>query len=144
MTGSASAINLAGQDHTFTLSGIQFAATDAGGAPTGQAAAGRLGHPVHLDRPEPPTGPTVTALGGQQYQCVVDITGTCAVTVTSAVAATGVLTVTGISVFLDRGTGTATESVVNYGMPALLGPAPVLTKTWVSINVTATPTVSVT
>jgi uncharacterized repeat protein (TIGR01451 family) len=144
VTGSASDINLAGQDHTFTLSGIQFAATDAGGAPTGQG-------PLQADSvirftwtgPNPPTGPTVTALGGQQYQCVVDITGTCAVTVTSAVAATGVLTVTGISVFLDRGTGTATESIVNYGMPALLGPAPVLTKTWVSINVTATPTVSV-
>jgi hypothetical protein len=97
VTGSASGINFAGQDHTFTLSGVQFVATDANGAPTGQGPLDS-GSIIRFSwaGPGTATGPTVTSLGGQQYQCVVDVTGTCAVTVTSAAAATGTLTVTGI------------------------------------------------
>ncbi|GAA4094276.1 prealbumin-like fold domain-containing protein [Nonomuraea soli] len=134
--GEASGVNLAGQDHTFTLSGIQFAATDAGGNPSGQGPL-QAGSVIRFtwDGPGEATGTGVTSLGGQAYQCVVDDTGTCQATVTSAVADEGTLTVTGISVFLDRGEGVTTESRIEYGQPALVGSAPVLTKTWVSFDV---------
>ncbi|GAA1755897.1 hypothetical protein [Luedemannella helvata] len=137
VTAEGSGLNLAGRSHTFTLAGIQFAATDADDKPSGQGPL-EAGSIIRFtwSGPGTATGPGVTALGGTAYQCVVDNAGTCAVTVTSNAAAVGTLTVTGISVFLDPGDGTRTESRIEVGDAALIGEPAVLTKTWASFNVT--------
>jgi hypothetical protein len=138
--GAPSGINLVGQAHTFTLSGVQIAGTIDGGAPNeGPLQEGALIN-FTWNGPQPPTGPTVVP-AGSGFQCTVGADGTCQVTVTSTGPATGTLTVTGIVVELLNGqTATsATTFTLNYPGPALQEPAPVLTKAWVKFAVGVTP-----
>jgi uncharacterized repeat protein (TIGR01451 family) len=142
--GAASGTNLAGEPHTFTLSGIQFAETQ-----NGQPGVLENGSEVHFTWPGPgmPTGPTVSAYGSG-YRCILGtnngLPGTCLVTVQSAVAATGNLSVTGIAVFLDRGDGVRVRYDLAFGAsPALIAPAPSLTKTWATLDLSVTPATDV-
>jgi hypothetical protein len=139
--GAPSGINLIGQSHTFTLAGFQIAGTLDNGDPNqGTLQQGSIIR-FTWNGPGTPTGLNVTPAPGGGFQCTVDVTGTCAVTVTSATPAKGTLTVTGIVVTLPDGTTSTSTTTYTLTYPdvALQTPAPQLTKSWAKFDVSVTP-----